>query len=125
MYPAIMAFYFACNMFVKFGLLLFYLRTTFERKNLYAIWTMMVIALGFGISSILVIVFQCQPLDKIWNFYKPGHCIDIISFFYANACIMIANDAIMYAMPIVFTWNLQLRRPQRIVLNLLFALGAL
>lgn len=120
-----MAFYFACNMFVKLGLLLFYLRTTHERKHIYSIWLMIVIAIGFGLSSILVTVFQCTPANKLWYSTKPGKCINVLAFFYANASIMIGNDIIMYIMPIIFTWDLQLRRAQRIALVLLFALGAL
>lgn len=38
---------------------------------------------------------------------------------------MIVNDIILYVLPIIFTWKLQLRLTQRLVLNLLFALGAL
>lgn len=119
-----MSFYYACNMFVKFGLLIFYLRTTYERSNLYAIWIMIFIAFGFGISNVVVTLFQCTPPDKLWHPKEAGFCVNIMHFYYANAIIMIVNDTVMYIMPIVFTWNLALRRPQRIVLNLLFALGA-
>jgi hypothetical protein len=86
---------------------------------------MIIVAFGFGISNIFVIIFQCNPVDKLWIPAKPGHCIDILPFYYATAWIMIVNDTIMYVMPIIFTWSLVLRRPQRIVLNLLFALGAM
>lgn len=116
--------YFLCNMFVKFGLLLFYLRTTYERCHVITIWIMMFVAFGFGISNVVVIVSQCIPLSKFWNPTEAGYCLDMITFYYANCIIMIINDVIMYIMPMIFTWNLALRRPQRIVLNLLFALGA-
>lgn len=38
---------------------------------------------------------------------------------------MLATDVILYAMPLVFTWRLKVSRPQRIAVNLLFALGGL
>lgn len=117
--------YFLCNMFVKFGLLIFYLRTTYERAHLYAIWFMLFVAFGFGMSNVFVILFQCVPLSKLWNPTMPGYCLNIVAFYYYNSIFMIANDVVMYIMPMVFTWNLALRRPQRIVLNLLFALGAM
>lgn len=110
-------------MFVKFALLMFYLETTYQRRYLYTIWFMIVAAFGFGVSSILVVLFQCVPLDKLWNQSKSGQCVNIIAFLYANACIMITNDVVMYIMPIAFTWNLPLQKTQRVVLNLLFALG--
>ncbi|KAL1301413.1 hypothetical protein AAFC00_005671 [Neodothiora populina] len=122
--PAMLAFYYACNMFVKFGLLVFYLRVTYERKYLYVIWLMIIAAFVFGVSNVFVTIFQCSPVNKLWYPDKAGHCLDIMSFYYANAIIMIVNDTIMYVLPIMFTWQLDLRRPQRIVLNLLFGLGA-
>lgn len=38
---------------------------------------------------------------------------------------MLANDCILYAMPLIFTWRLHVSRPQRLAVNLLFALGGL
>lgn len=38
---------------------------------------------------------------------------------------MLATDIVLYAMPVAFTWHLQLRRTQRIGLNCLFALGGI
>lgn len=120
-----MIFYFLCNMFVKFGLLIFYLRTTYERIHVYAIWFMLFVSFGFGVSNVFVMAFQCLPLAKLWDPTLPGTCVNILPFYYANTYIMIAIDSIMYVMPMIFTWNLALRRPQRIVLNLLFALGSM
>lgn len=115
----------ATNMFVKFALLFFYKNLAYEPWHHYLVWIMQFVAFGFGVSSILVVVCQCVPITKLWHSGQPGTCIDLLAFLYSNALIMIANDIILYVMPVVFTWKLHLRRPQRIVLNLLFALGAL
>ncbi|KAH0244297.1 hypothetical protein KCU71_g23879, partial [Aureobasidium melanogenum] len=121
---SIFVFYLACNMFVKFALLFFYRHTTYERWHHWVIWFMEFIAFAFGVSSILVMIFQCVPIAHLWDKNTPGTCIDIKAFFYSNSIIMIVNDIILYVLPIIFTWKLQLRLTQRIVLNLLFALGA-
>ncbi|KAF2467071.1 uncharacterized protein BDR25DRAFT_292866 [Lindgomyces ingoldianus] len=118
-------FYFTCNWVVKHALLLFYADIVREKKYRGSIYFMHFVAFGFGLSSILVNLFQCTPFRKAYHSNISGHCVNLNIFFYCNASIMLATDLVLYAMPVVFTWNLQLRRPQRIGLNCLFALGGL
>lgn len=47
------------------------------------------------------------------------------AFNYFNSAFMLANDVVLYAMPLVFTWRLHVSRPQRIAVNMLFMLGGL
>lgn len=117
------ALYFACNWFVKHSLLFFYAELTFERWHRRWIVAMHAIAFGFGFSCVLVVIFQCRPVHKLWNPMTPGWCIDMNAFGYFNSTFMLANDVVLYAMPVIFTWNLKLRRPHRIAINILFALG--
>ena len=117
--------YMACNMFVKLALLSFYRYLTSEVSHRRFIWFMMAIAVGFGVSSMLVLAFQCTPVSKTWNIAQPGRCINIAAFYYANAAIMIGNDIVLYIMPMVFIRNLQLNRSKRIVINILFGLGSM
>ncbi|KAF2013826.1 hypothetical protein BU24DRAFT_424859 [Aaosphaeria arxii CBS 175.79] len=118
-------FYFLCNWVVKHALLLFYTEISREKSHHYAINFMHFIAFGFGSSSILVNIFQCRPFRKAWAPEISGYCVNIDYFLYANASIMLTTDIVLYAMPVVFTRKLQLRRAQRIGLNCLFALGGL
>lgn len=119
------SFYFLCNWAVKHALLLFYSEITRERKHLWSIYFMHFVAFGFGISSIFVNLFQCNPFSKAWDSDASGTCVRMDIFFYYNASMMLATDMVLYAMPVIFTRKLQLRRPQRIGLNCLFALGGL
>jgi len=48
----------------------------------------------------------------------------VVSFYYANGVIMVGSDIILYLMPIIFTWNLEVRPPQRIALLSVFSLGS-
>jgi hypothetical protein len=114
-----------CNMFVKLALLVFYRLLSSEVGFLRFVTFMMVTAVGFGISSTLVLIFQCQPISKAWDLDEPGKCLSIPDFYYANASIMIASDIVMYLMPMFSIRGLQLRRSKRIVVNILFGLGAL
>ncbi|KAF2272706.1 uncharacterized protein EI97DRAFT_198234 [Westerdykella ornata] len=118
-------FYFLCNWAVKHALLLFYSELVREKSYTYSIFFMHFVALGFGLSSILVNIFQCTPVARAWDPNVPGWCVNFDLFLRFNAPIMLATDLVLYAMPVVFTWNLQLRRQQRIGLNFLFSLGGL
>jgi len=83
------------------------------------------VAFGFGFSSILVNIFQCTPVAKAYTSAMGGYCVNMGDFLYANSSLMMATDLVLYIMPVVFTWNLQLRRAQRFGVNFLFGLGSL
>ncbi|KAI2485337.1 hypothetical protein Ptr902_04277 [Pyrenophora tritici-repentis] len=118
-------FYFTCNWCVKHSLLLFYSELTFDFWPRVCIYFMHFIAFAFGATCVFTSVFQCTPVRKFWDPSTPGTCIDMDAFSYFNACFMLGNDVFLYAMPIVFTWKVQLRRPNRFAVNFLFALGGL
>ena len=119
------AFYFLCNWAIKHALLLFYADITTSRFHHISIYIMHFIAFGFGLSSILVNLFQCRPFNKAWRPTITGYCVNFNIFLYCNASIMMTTDLVLYTMPIVFTRGLQLRRAEKIGLNCLFALGGL
>ena len=118
-------FYFVCNWSVKHSLLIFYTELTIDRWPRRSIYFMHGIAFAFGCTCIGATIFQCTPIRAVWDTNVKGKCIDLNAFNYFNACFMLANDLVLYAMPLVFTRRLQLRRPQRIGVNCLFALGGL
>ncbi|KAF2266678.1 hypothetical protein CC78DRAFT_531479 [Lojkania enalia] len=119
-------FYFLCNWAVKHALLLFYSEIVRDNKWYKgSIYFMHFVAFGFGLSSILVNIFQCRPIRKTWDADAPGWCANMNMFFRLNSIIMLTTDLVLYTMPVIFTWHLQLRRPQRIGLNALFALGGI
>ncbi|KAH8730206.1 hypothetical protein GQ44DRAFT_823543 [Phaeosphaeriaceae sp. PMI808] len=122
-------FYFICNWAVKHSLLLFYSTLTIDYYPRLSIYAMHFIAFAFGTTCIFVTIFQCTPTSKMWKGPEDdailGHCVDMDDFNYFNSCFMLATDLVLYAMPLVFTWRLHVSRPQRIAVNVLFALGGL
>lgn len=49
-------------------------------------------------------VFQCTPISKAWKTDEPGTCFQRIDMFVANAALNIAQDIIVYLMPIRMLW---------------------
>lgn len=118
-------FYFLCNWAIKHALLLFYSEITRERTHRIAIYIMHGVAFSFGLSSVLVDLLRCRPFSKAFYPEMQGYCFNMDAFYLYNSSMMLATDVVLYAMPVVFTWNLMLRRTQKVGLNCLFALGGL
>jgi hypothetical protein len=118
-------FYFSVNWAVKHSLLFFYAELTFEPWARRCIYIMHAVAFSFGLVCVVTTIFQCIPVAKWWNPTIDGYCINLNNFSYFNAIFMLACDLILYIMPVIFTWNIKLRRHHRIAVNILFAMGGL
>lgn len=112
-------------MFVKLGLLLMYEQFTVEPYYRWFIYVMHIATVVFGVGSVFTVIFQCRPISKLWDMNIMGDCINVPVFYYANAGIMIGMDVILYIMPILFTWGIQLQPAQKFGLRFLFGLGFL
>jgi hypothetical protein len=108
---------------IKHSLLLFYYNFTIDHWPRYSSFFMHGVAFSFGLTCVVTNIFQCWPIRAMWIKAITGHCIDMMAFHLFNSSFMIATDVVLYAMPVVFTWNMQLQRTQKVCLNLLFALG--
>ncbi|KAF4553134.1 Hypothetical protein D9617_8g051480 [Elsinoe fawcettii] len=115
--------YFACNMFVKLSLLAFYRKLAPDNRYNWILILMAVVAIIFGLGSIISAALSCIPISKVWNPSTPGVCINLEAFYYANGAFMIFNDIILYILPIVIVRGVQLSRARRAAMNLLFGLG--
>jgi hypothetical protein len=126
-------FYFLCNWAVKHSLLLLYSTLTIDYWPRISIKIMHCVAAAFGVTCITFTLVQCIPRhEHMWDeiatdpyWFYSSDCINMNAFNYFNSIFMLVNDTILYAMPLVFTWRLNVSRPQRIAVNLLFALGGL
>lgn len=118
-------FYFACNWAIKHSLLLFYSSFTIDRWPRISVYFMHGVAISFGLTCIVTVIFQCSPVSAEWDLKRHGRCINVMAFHLFNSSFMVATDTVLYVMPLVFTWNLRLQCAQRIGLNIMFALGGL
>jgi hypothetical protein len=65
--------------------------------------SMEALSIVFWLGSLLATIFRCIPLEAIWNWsISDSWCIDIATFYHANASIMIGMDLVLYLMPIIF-----------------------
>ncbi|KAK1980535.1 hypothetical protein LZ30DRAFT_594596 [Colletotrichum cereale] len=111
------------NMY-KIALLLLYLRIFPMREvrkgalicgGLTTFWTL---------ACIIAASIQCIPINKLWEPWKPGYCINL---FLTQLCIaipsIIVDIAILY-LPIPHVLKLQMNRAQRVLVLFTFLLGS-
>lgn len=106
----------------KLSILAFYLRVFSKHWFRVTCWITAIIVWLYTFISIVVTIFQCRPVSRVWDKSIAGTCIKLTAFWYANAIYNILTDvAIMATVPFVI-WVLDLSKQQRIGLIVLFGL---
>lgn len=109
----------------KFSILLLYLRIFLSKG--FRLVTMTVIGwmICHTIAFVIVVSFQCTPVDAVWDISVPGKCINSQAFVYAAAGFSILEDIVIMLLPIWELKGLKLDLRKRIALGFMFALGSL
>jgi hypothetical protein len=77
------------------------------------------------VEEIIVVILQCRPIQSAWNPTVPGHCLNMILFYYVSFGIKLATDIAIFVLPIPPLLRLRVRGLQKFVVVLMFALGLL
>ncbi|KAL8659146.1 MAG: hypothetical protein Q9202_007261 [Teloschistes flavicans] len=110
---------------VKISVLLFYHRI-FPQKSFRRVTNIMgVILVLFLLSSWLVTGLQCLPIHSFWQPDIPRTCIKQSSYYLATGSLNLILDVIVVLMPIPLLVKLQLPKPQKIGVIVLFLSGGL
>lgn len=106
----------------KLSILAFYLRVFSKHWFRVTCGITAIVVFLYGVISITVTIFQCIPTNRVWDKRIAGTCINLTTFWYANAIYNILTDvAIMVTVPSVI-WVLDLTKKQRVSLIALFGL---
>ncbi|KAF4339026.1 integral membrane protein [Fusarium beomiforme] len=121
--------FYYCNQFsLKFSILMFYWRvfasSTYMRRSIHYIG---VCILLWFISSFLVAVLQCVPVQANWDpiaKQQPGvKCVDLNGFFFGTSIPNIVADLVLVALPIPQVLQLKITSAQKCFVILSFVLG--
>ncbi|KAF2217241.1 hypothetical protein CERZMDRAFT_11067, partial [Cercospora zeae-maydis SCOH1-5] len=111
--------------FAKFSILMFYKRLSPQTWFRYAVNGMITIIVGFTVPLMLMLMFACVPLKKIWDpTVTEGHCIEIGNVYMATAGTSAATDIIMLFLPMPMLLRLQIPTIQKIGVVLIFSVGS-
>ncbi|RAL17381.1 putative integral membrane protein (Pth11) [Aspergillus homomorphus CBS 101889] len=86
-------------------------------------WTIIAVVLAVVCNQLVftfLLTLACKPIAKQWDTSLPGTCIDTVASYYGTS---LGLDIVIIALPLPVLWSLQLRRPQKIALIVIFALG--
>lgn len=85
----------------------------------------MIICVVKVIAFLFPLIFQCQPINAIWDSSVKASCLDVTAISFVGTGISISEDLIFLVLPIPTLWGLKLDRARRILLIGLFSVGSL
>ncbi|KAK2041702.1 integral membrane protein [Colletotrichum somersetense] len=107
----------------KLSLMLMYYRIFhipfFKRMT----WFVIAFVFAWVICITFLFIFICVPVEKLWYPDLPGHCINQVATWIANAASTIFTDLLILLLPLPQVWKLQLQKAEKIALTFAFGLG--
>ncbi|RYP73223.1 hypothetical protein DL770_007811 [Monosporascus sp. CRB-9-2] len=109
---------------VKASVLLFMLRLFGQKRRVrqYILWVNTANA-AHMVAVLFIIVLQCIPIEKTWDFSVPGRCVDRPILFTTISAFNILTDLLILALPLKIFIGLKIPRCTKIALMFLFLLG--
>ena len=85
------------------------------------------LVIAYGVAGVLGTIFQCVPLSDLWK--PPSNhapvCILFGRLVLTMGAVNIVTDIIILSLPIPLVWRLQVSKPRRWQLVIVFSLGGL
>ncbi|KAH8673256.1 GPCR, PTH11-type [Ilyonectria robusta] len=120
--------YFTEITILKLAMLFLYLRIFPAASIQRTLWGTIIINSLFGIIFVVITTFvQCRPISyfwKMWDNEHEGTCLNLTAIGYSNACISIALDLWMLAIPLVQIRSLNLSWQRKIGAGAMFFIGS-
>lgn len=88
------------------------------------IWVIIALCTVTHLVGILVLLFQCHPVQKSWRPNIKGTCLPNDKTFYPMAANSIVFDILVILMPIPLLWSTNIDPRKKAVLAFLFAMFA-
>ena len=112
---------------IKLAILLFYYRLfKVNTRFIIALWVTATVTLCWYFTSTFVIIFQCFPVNYLWNRkIQGGQCIPQKALWIGSSVTSLLTDVAILCLPMPMIWNMRASRNQKIALSAVFLLGAL
>ncbi|RFU78637.1 integral membrane [Trichoderma arundinaceum] len=107
----------------KVSLLLMYYRIFHVPYFKKMAWAVGGFVMAWVVCITFLFIFICVPVQKLWYPDLPGHCINQVGTWIANASSTIFTDLVILLLPIPQIWKLQLRTTEKMGLTFAFGLG--
>lgn len=121
--------YFAEITILKLAMLFLYLRIFPAASTQRTLWGTIIVNSLFGIIFVVITAFvQCRPIRYFWQMWDNEHegtCLNLTAIGLSNACISIALDIWMLAIPLVQIRSLNLGWKRKIGAGAMISVGSL
>src|SRR4051794_24696428 len=109
---------------VKLACLFFY-RTIFitSRRTIMFINAGIVVVICVYIPLLLLLVFLCTPVAKVWELMVNGKCRNTRTLAYSTSVVNASTDIYILVVPVPAVWSLPLRYWSKIKVVAIFSLG--
>ncbi|KAF7913171.1 hypothetical protein EAE99_010793 [Botrytis elliptica] len=84
------------------------------------LWIVRVFVVAYSYGRFIADVFQCTPINHLWNQQPGGHCIRYGEMVLASGIIRILTDVTMLCMPMPLLWGLKLERNRKVLIYGIF-----
>ncbi len=111
--------------FTKLSLLVLYHRLFPVRSMTYICLAVGTTVVAWGLTTTIMGIFLCNPIQKVWYPQTPGVCFDLGQFYYGVQIPNIVTDVVILALPIRPILTLPISRSEKMVLSMIFGLGLL
>ncbi|KAF9697717.1 hypothetical protein EKO04_003971 [Ascochyta lentis] len=117
------SFYKLANGFNKMAFVALYYRIFPQPHFRKACAVLMTISIGWTVSFLFVVIFQCSPVHRVYNRTIPGTCINFFWHRWTNAILNLLTDVAIFILPIPVIVRLNMSIGSRIGLVILFSMG--
>ena len=79
-----------------------------------------------NIGTVVALILQCRPLQKLWSSSTPGSCYDpmVLSVVgYMQGVVNVLTNFFCTMMPVVILWNVKIKRSLKIGIPALMGIG--
>ncbi|KAF6841850.1 integral membrane protein [Colletotrichum musicola] len=124
LFYAMQMFYTFMQVAAKTSICCFYYRVFTNTPFLLAVKGALVFILLHGAMFLFLVIFQCLPVQSIWDRSIEGKCLNITAIGYGGAAISIFEDIVLFIMPVPELLKLQLSRKKKWALVFMFGIGS-
>ncbi|KAF1848181.1 uncharacterized protein K460DRAFT_364149 [Cucurbitaria berberidis CBS 394.84] len=117
------SFYTLTNGLNKMAFLALYYRIFPMKRFRQACIFLMAVSIGWTVSFLFVCIFQCTPINRVYNRKIPGTCINFFWHRWTNAILNILTDCSIFILPMPVIYRLNMSTGSRIGLVVLFSMG--
>ncbi|KAF6796956.1 integral membrane protein [Colletotrichum sojae] len=107
----------------KTSICCFYYRVFPVTHFLLAVKGALVFIIVHGAMFLFLVMFQCLPVQSIWDRSIEGKCLSITAIGYGGAALSIFEDIVLFIMPVPELLKLQLSTKKKWALVFMFGVG--